>query len=64
MALMRQTGESAAERELTRAVRRVHEKYGKNLNAFFEDAKRAAAERVQESAKKESSADGQCSQES
>ena len=46
MALLRQAAGSAAERELTRAVRRVHEEYGSDLRGFFEAAKRASVRDV------------------
>jgi hypothetical protein len=33
-------GSTAAERELTRAVRRVNERYGYDLKRFFEDVQK------------------------
>lgn len=43
MMFVRQIGSTAAERELTRAVRRVNERYGNDLKGFFEDAKKASS---------------------
>jgi hypothetical protein len=51
MAFLRQAGSSTADRELTRAVRRIREVYGTDLKSFFEDAQRAAAENDQETPK-------------
>ena len=35
--MLRQTATAPAERELTEAVRRVHERYGSDLKSFFRD---------------------------
>lgn len=35
--MLRQSASAPAERELTQAVRRVHERYGTDLNSFFRD---------------------------
>ena len=40
MVLTRQASGSNAERELTRAVRRVQEQYGSDLRSFFEDVQK------------------------
>jgi len=37
MPFVRQIDNSVAEEELTRAVRKVYERYGSDLNAFFRD---------------------------
>lgn len=35
--MLRQTASAPAERELTQAVHRVHERYGSDLKSFFRD---------------------------
>jgi hypothetical protein len=37
MPLLRQSASASAERELTQAVRRVHDRYGTDLQSFFRD---------------------------
>jgi len=37
MPIVREAEESSAEREITRAVKRVYERYGSDLNAFMRD---------------------------
>ncbi|HUD23797.1 MAG TPA: hypothetical protein VMQ60_13210 [Acidobacteriaceae bacterium] len=37
MPFVREIDNSVAEEELTRAVRKVYERYGSDLNAFFRD---------------------------
>ncbi len=39
MPIIRQTATDPAEQELTQAVRRVYERYGKDLDAFFRDVR-------------------------
>ncbi len=44
MAFVREVTTTTAERELTRAVRRVNERYGNDLDRFFKDAQKAESE--------------------
>jgi hypothetical protein len=48
MSMLRQSGSATTERELTEAVRRVHERYGSDLRSFFRDVQEEKAKSGQE----------------
>lgn len=54
MTILRQAATTPAEQELTQAVRRVYERYGKDLEAFFRHVRENSdATETQEPAKPE-----------
>ena len=48
MSVFRKVADANAERELTEAVRRVHDRYGANLQSFFREVQEEKAKNSQE----------------